>query len=107
MGKGALVAPAPVDSKADNDEETNMSKDRMNIVGAPELSEQELMLIQGGGFLGDAVNWVKDKAKDVVDTVKNVVRRPGDAALNVVGGIINVIDWLGRHVKPYPPGPGG
>jgi bacteriocin-like protein len=49
-----------------------------------ELSEQELMQITGGGWLGDAWDWVEEAASDVADFVE-------DAATVTV----EVVNWLG------------
>jgi hypothetical protein len=37
----------------------HMNDFERTISGAHELSERELMLVQGGNFLGDAWNWVR------------------------------------------------
>ena len=39
--------------------------DHLNIAGARELRDEELMLIQGGGFFGDVWNTVTAAAQDV------------------------------------------
>ena len=44
------------------------------IFGAHELSERELMLVQGGNFLGDAWSWVKGKANAVGDAISTAIQ---------------------------------
>jgi hypothetical protein len=64
--------------------------------GVRELSDLELAQVQGGGLLGDAWNFVKNKAKDVANAVTNAVTHPVDTLVKVA----NAIGWLGRHIPP-------
>jgi hypothetical protein len=77
-----------------------------NVPAAQELSEEELMLVQGGGLLGDAWDWVKDKANDAVDAVTNAVTHPVNTLGKAAGVVSDIVKWFGKHYRPYPPGPG-
>ena len=66
----------------------------MSIVGARELSDNELALIQGGSLW----SWVKGAVSDVghaATSVWNAVSSPkGQNAVKTVGGIIGVIGGI-------------
>jgi hypothetical protein len=75
-----------------------------NIPGAEELSEQDLMLIQGGNIFGDALDWVKDKASDAVDAVKSAVTQPVQTLIKATVVVGDLFKWLSkRPPPPYPP----
>lgn len=69
------------------------------IVGARELSDDELMLIQGGNIFGDAWSWVKGAASDVGHAVGsaatatwNAISSPGvQKGLKTVGTILGIV----------------
>ena len=69
------------------------------IVGARELSDDELMLIQGGNIFGDAWNWAKGAASDVGHAVAsaatstwNAISSPGaQKAYKTIGTILGVV----------------
>jgi hypothetical protein len=79
--------------------ENNMDHFDTAIVGARELSDDELMLIQGGNIFGDAWNWVKGAASDVGHAVGsaatatwNAVTSPGvQKGLKTVGTILGIV----------------
>jgi len=59
-----------------------------SISGAIELSNDDLMMIQGGSWLGDAWRWTKTAAKDVYKAVSS---KDGQKAISTVGTIAGVI----------------
>ena len=69
--------------------------------GARELTDAELMQIQGGNIFGDAWDAVKNAASDVVHTVTNAVTHPLDTLQKVGEGI----SWVIKHWPKTPPGP--
>ncbi len=72
-----------------------MSKLESEFTGARELSDAELMQVQGGGLLGDAWNWVKDKVGDAADAVSDAFKNP----VGTLNKLVGVVDWIRRH---YP-----
>jgi bacteriocin-like protein len=73
----------------------------MNLNSAIELSDAELMQIQGGNIFGDAWNAVTHAASDVVHAVTNAVTHPLDTLQKVASGI----EWLAKHWPQPKPGP--
>ena len=67
-------------------------------LGARELTDAELMQIQGGNIFGDAWNAVKHVASDAVHAVTNAVTHPLDTLQKVAEGIA----WFARNVKIPP-----
>jgi hypothetical protein len=93
--------------------ETDMN-DNFNIVGARELTEEELLLIQGGGFFGDAWSAVTGAAKDVGHAIGSAATSSwnfisSDGAQKVfktigtVAGLIAI--FAGGSSKSPPPSP--
>jgi hypothetical protein len=75
-----------------------MNNDFVGIDGALELSDQELMLIQGGGWLDDAWNWTKHAASDAAHAVadaakatyKGLTSDEGKKATGLVGTVLGI-----------------
>jgi len=69
--------------------------DNFDIVGARELTNEELMLIQGGGFFGDAWNAVKSAASSVGHAAESawnaVSSKKGRETTETIGGIAGAI----------------
>ena len=63
-------------------------KDNFEIAGATELSNDELMLIQGGNIFGDAWNWAKGAVKTVSHALSS---NTGKKVISTVTGIAGVI----------------
>jgi len=71
----------------------------MGIVGARELTDEELMMIQGGNFFDDAWSWTKKAVSDAGHaigtaakaTYKAVTSKDGKTAITTVGSIVGVI----------------
>ncbi|MEO8185033.1 MAG: hypothetical protein ABI895_40020 [Deltaproteobacteria bacterium] len=82
-----------------DDSESNMNDNFENIVGALELSDEELMMIQGGGWFDDAVSWTKNAVKDAgkaissaaKDTWKAVTSKKGKETIGTIGSIASVV----------------
>ena len=70
----------------------------VGIDGAMELSDQELMLIQGGGWLGDAWNWTTHAVSDAGHaigsaakaTYKALTSSDGKKATGLVGTVLGI-----------------
>ena len=70
-----------------------------NIAGALELSDEELMMIQGGGWLSDAWNWTKNAVSDAgkavsgaaKDTWNAVNSKKGKETIGTIGAIAGVV----------------
>jgi len=78
-----------------------MTKDDSKSIslGARELTEQELTLIQGGGFLGDLWDDVKSGANAVVNTIIH----PVDTIRAIPNSLpVRLIKQL-YHRSLYPP----
>ena len=78
----------------------------LTIAGARELNDDELMLIQGGSWLGDAWNSVKHAASDVGHAIGkaatatwNAVTSPtGQKILAGIGTVVGALGFLfGGH----------
>jgi len=73
-----------------------------NIAGALELSDEELTMIQGGGWFDDAVNWTKNAVKDAgnaissaaKDTWKAVSSKKGKETIGTIGTIASVVGTI-------------
>ena len=74
-------------------------QDHLEDTGARELTDAELMQIQGGNIFGEAWNAVKHAASDVAHAVTNAVTHPLDTLEKVGEGI----GWLIRHWPKTPP----
>ena len=62
-----------------------MNDNFVAIDGAMELSDGELMLIQGGNWLGDAWNWTKHAASDVGHAVGSAAKATYNALTSSEG----------------------
>jgi hypothetical protein len=79
--------------------EGDMNNDFVGIDGAMELSETELMQIQGGNIFGDAWNWTKTAVSDVghaigkaaTATYNAVTSKDGKKAVGLVGSIAGIV----------------
>ncbi|HEU4577782.1 MAG TPA: hypothetical protein VFS67_05985 [Polyangiaceae bacterium] len=75
-----------------------MNNDFVGIDGALELSDQELMLIQGGGWLDDAWHWTKKAASDAAHAVASaatatynaVTSNEGKKATGLIGTVLGI-----------------
>lgn len=65
--------------------------------GVRELSDLELAQVQGGGLLGDAWSFVKEKATDVANAVSHAVTHP----VETLDKAATAIGWVIRHL-PMP-----
>jgi bacteriocin-like protein len=52
-----------------------------NLVGR-ELTEEELMTIQGGNIFGDIGNWVKDRVNDVGEAISKGAKAVAEGLAN-------------------------
>lgn len=68
------------------------------IMGARELTDGELALIQGGGFIDSvkrAGNWVKDKATDAWNSITSPRAQDNYKSIGAILGIITAVITLG------------
>ncbi|MET0409996.1 MAG: hypothetical protein ABW217_01805, partial [Polyangiaceae bacterium] len=64
-----------------------------------ELSEHELMLITGGGWLDDAWDWTKEAVNDAADWVEEAAEDVADFAEDAVVVAVDVVNWLDEAFK--------
>jgi bacteriocin-like protein len=76
-------------------------QDQFENTGIRELTDAELMQIQGGNIFGDAWNAVTHAASDVAHAVTNAVTHPLDTLQKIGEGIA----WLAKHWPQPQPGP--
>jgi bacteriocin-like protein len=70
--------------------------------GIRELTDAELMQIQGGNIFGDAWNAVTNAASDVAHAVTNAVTHPVHTLQKVGEGIAWLVDKLSKLPPPPP-----
>jgi len=77
----------------------DMNDNFVGIDGALELSENELMQIQGGNIFGDAWDWTKHAVSDVghaigkaaTATYNALTSKEGKKATGVIGSIAGIV----------------
>jgi hypothetical protein len=57
----------------------------LNALGVVEMTQEELVLVDGGNFFVDAWNWIKGAAHSIAQSFKQLTEKYGpDIALGIV-----------------------